>query len=306
MKRIIPFALSLLLLTACGEDDHDIYTSVPTASPPATTPFVYSITTTTKVEFGPAPLEGFTELYTDLFLPYLKELKHMSFNSAKEFSDAYTIVKSIDGSTKHLYFESDDGDTVKINIYDDNEGKYSFRIITYTHDGYSIEVKLLTDANEIKYSVSDDSREIKDEKVSSLEECELFMFGESSGTRISNTPKQEEKIISYTVPNGEVLDVNFYENQIIIKTKIKPSNNNEATIHQNYFNIEDLIKHQGCDKYDVIQYWAVADMTDGSESKVIAFDVPSSAISGIKNGTIAANQLGDYVNNLYILPSLKD
>ena len=172
MKRIIPVALLLLLLTACGEDEHEIYTSVPTAAPPATTPFVFSITTTTKVEYETAPLEGLTELYT--------------------------------------------------------------------------------------------------------------------------------------VPNGEVLDVNFYENQIIIKTKIKPSYNNEATIHQNYFNIEDLIKNQGCDKYDVIQYWAVADMTDGSESKVIAFDVPSSAISGIKNGTIVANQLGDYVDNLYILPSLKE
>ena len=76
------------------------------------------------------------------------------------------------------------------------------------------------------------------------------------------------------------------------------------TIDQNYHNVEDLIKNQGCDKFDEIQYWAVADMTDGSESKVISFTVDSDLIQKIKTSAVVAIQMGDYVSDLYILPSL--
>ena len=45
-------------------------------------------------------------------------------------------------------------------------------------------------------------------------------------------------------------------------------------------------------------------MEDGSESKVISFTVDSDLIHKIKNDTVVAIQMGDYVSDLYILPSL--
>ena len=45
-------------------------------------------------------------------------------------------------------------------------------------------------------------------------------------------------------------------------------------------------------------------MTDGSESKVISFTVDSDLIQKIKTSAVVAIQMGDYVSDLYILPSL--
>ena len=94
------------------------------------------------------------------------------------------------------------------------------------------------------------------------------------------------------------------KNVIVVKAKITSSLTNKMTIDQNYHNVEDLIKNQGCDKFDEIQYWAVADMTDGSESKVISFTVDSDLIQKIKTSAVVTIQMGDYVSDLYILPSL--
>lgn len=114
---------------------------------------------------------------------------------------------------------------------------------------------------------------------------------------------------SLTVPHGEVLDVNVTGDILVVKAKITPSFSNHSTISQNFFNLEDLIKNQDCSKYNEIQYWAVSDMTDGSESKVISFTAPKSTIDGIKDGSIEAIAYLDeygYVTDVYILPSLKD
>ena len=115
---------------------------------------------------------------------------------------------------------------------------------------------------------------------------------------------------SYTLLHGELLStiINNIDGKkvIVVKSKIKPSYNNKATINQNYFNVEDLIKEQGCDSFDEIQYWAVADMTDGSEQKVVSFTVSSSLIKKIADDSVVAIQFGDYVDDLYILPSLQD
>lgn len=119
----------------------------------------------------------------------------------------------------------------------------------------------------------------------------------------------ESKSLKYTVPYGEVLDINETGDTLIIKTKITSSFSNHATVSQNFQNLEDLIVNQGCSKYNEIQYWAVADMSDGSESKVVAFTAPKSTIDGIKDGSISAIAYLDeygYLDDVYILPSLKD
>ena len=109
----------------------------------------------------------------------------------------------------------------------------------------------------------------------------------------------------FTLEFGDLLDVNVSGTTVVIKAKIQPSYSNEATIHQNYFSVCDIIKNQGGDKYDSIQYWAVADMTDGSEGKVISFTVPKQIIDRVASGEIVDNKLGDYLDDLWILPSLQ-
>lgn len=105
---------------------------------------------------------------------------------------------------------------------------------------------------------------------------------------------------------GELLNVNedLDNLRIIIKAKIEPSMTNNLTIQQNGFNIEDVILNQGADKYNEIQYWAVADMQDGSESKVISFTVGKDLINAIKNKNIVGNKIVDNASDIWILPSL--
>lgn len=95
------------------------------------------------------------------------------------------------------------------------------------------------------------------------------------------------------------------KNVLVVKAKISDGYSNKATIKQNYWNVSDIIKNQNGDAFDEIQYWAVADMTDGSESKVISFTLDKSTIQGIKDENIVDIQLGDYVTDLWILPSLQ-
>ena len=46
-------------------------------------------------------------------------------------------------------------------------------------------------------------------------------------------------------------------------------------------------------------------MTDGSEQKVVAFVVPHDTLVKLANSQIATNMLGDYVEDLWIHPSLR-
>ena len=151
---------------------------------------------------------------------------------------------------------------------------------------------------------------------------EGIKYEEEVSSRIAEehglTPDQADKVYyyvaTYGVPNtqksfnllyGDLLDVNTNGTKVIIKAKIKSSYSNEATVDQNYYNVCDIIRNQGGDKYDEIQYWAVADMMDGSESKVVAFTVPKNVIDTIATNDFPDNKLGDYVDDLFILPSLK-
>lgn len=105
---------------------------------------------------------------------------------------------------------------------------------------------------------------------------------------------------------GELLDVTTNNDILIIKAKISPSYNNKATINQNGFNVEDIILNQGGDAFNEIQYWAVADMTDGSESKVISFTLTKDQITSVKNKQLVGNQIVDKATDVWILPSLQN
>lgn len=124
----------------------------------------------------------------------------------------------------------------------------------------------------------------------------------TTGTEEATESQQEEAI---SLQYGELLSLHEQDGIAVVKAKIAPSFSNSATVSQNYYNIEALVKKHGFDKYDEVQYWAVADMTDGSEQKVISFTVPHDILAKIAAGKLAINQLGSYVTDLWVHQSLR-
>ena len=105
--------------------------------------------------------------------------------------------------------------------------------------------------------------------------------------------------------HGDLISVIQSGNNVVVKTKIESSWNNDLTIKQNYFTVSDLIKNHGFNTCNELQYWAIADMTSGMESKVISFTLDKETIDKIYNGIILDNEIGDYSSDLWILPSLR-
>lgn len=124
----------------------------------------------------------------------------------------------------------------------------------------------------------------------------------ATGTEEATESQQEEAV---SLQFGELLSLNEQDGIAVVKAKIAPSFSNSATVSQNYYNIESLVEKHGFDKYDEVQYWAVADMTDGSEQKVISFTVPHDILAKIAAGKLAINQLGSYVTDLWVHQSLR-
>lgn len=104
---------------------------------------------------------------------------------------------------------------------------------------------------------------------------------------------------------GELLDLSTNDGVTVIKAKIEPSANSAATVDQNYYNVVHYIQDNDMNGINEIQYWALADMTNGKEQKAISFTVPKDLIDQIKDGKVVANQLGDYVTDLWMIDSLK-
>ncbi len=134
----------------------------------------------------------------------------------------------------------------------------------------------------------------------------IFLIGddsEESTTTASDTTQVTE------VKYGELISIvdNYDTNKTaVIKVKITSSYSNEATINQNYYNVAELITNNGFNKYEEIQYWAVADMSSGSEEKVVSFTLNSETIQGIYNESIVTNQIGNYADDLWVHTSLRD
>lgn len=113
-------------------------------------------------------------------------------------------------------------------------------------------------------------------------------------------PEEELKLA-----HGELLSVTENGSTVVVKAKIEPNLTDKMTIAQNYYSVSALIRNDGFDKYDEIQYWAVADIA-GDEMKVISFTLDKTAIDGVHDGNIVDSELGDYATDLWIAPALED
>lgn len=105
---------------------------------------------------------------------------------------------------------------------------------------------------------------------------------------------------------NDLLDVTTHAGNIIIKAKINPNITNELTRDGCYYDAYEVIQNYGLQYYKNLSYWAVADMTDGSEQKVISFEVTQDVLQKVADGTILEGNMGDYVTDLWIAPALQD
>lgn len=132
----------------------------------------------------------------------------------------------------------------------------------------------------------------------------IFVPSGSSPSESSPAPTSDP---SPRINFGEILNVteNSYDKVVVLKVKIESNLTKEMTVKQNYMNAWEFIHGYSGIEYEKLSYWAVADMNDGTEAKVVQFDVPASAIKGVLDETILENQLGNYVENLWLHPSLR-
>ncbi|NLK37963.1 MAG: hypothetical protein GX299_07755 [Epulopiscium sp.] len=146
----------------------------------------------------------------------------------------------------------------------------------------------------------------KTEEISTDSDITSSETSKDEDNNTTDDTEEENTTDSWELKHGEL--VSLYSNPdtgtVVIKAKISPSGTNNLTIKQNYLNMEDYVRTGGGDAYNEIQYWAVADMTNGEESKVISFTMDKDLIDKVADGTISATSFGDYVKDLYILPSL--
>ena len=107
---------------------------------------------------------------------------------------------------------------------------------------------------------------------------------------------------------GNLLDmyINDSGSLAVLKVKIDYASDKTATINQNYANIENFVLNHAGSIYDEIQYWAVADLPNGSEEKVISFTVSKDLIDSIADKSISGNDIGNYVDDLWLYSDLRD
>ncbi|MCM1335852.1 MAG: hypothetical protein NC084_13620 [Bacteroides sp.] len=319
MKRI---GLVLLLLTALllssgcrlydppeGEATTFEETTPQTTTPDTTTTTTKAETTTLKTTAAltenPVISSGFTELYQSAFLPLYDGMSVMTFAESEKIVNeliakgyAAEIERPTDEDIGEIILSSPDGDLIKVYFgYDWRTDEDTISLLQYEHGDYFICASDNFHVSEVSFQIGDPTKDPKFYKAKNFAECERFMFGDGSST--VSEPSE------YKILFGDLLEKTEIGTNLTIKVKITSALTKKSTVEQNYFNIEDIVKNQGGNKFKFIDYWAVADMIDGSEQKVVSFTVSEDVINKLYNEQITGLRLGDYVDDLYIHPGLQ-
>ena len=150
----------------------------------------------------------------------------------------------------------------------------------------------------------DKIKEIEDGLINQVAEAHGLTYDNVRDIYLAMDELYNYDTSSIKMQHGDFVEATINGTTLVVKAKISPSVNNEATINQNYWNVGNIVRKQNGYVFHEIQYWAVADMKDGSESKVIMFTVPKDLIAKIYNQEMPDEQMADYVQDLWILPSL--
>ncbi len=258
---------------------------------------------------------GLSKMYKDVGVKFAEGMGNMTFDEAKSIAEGSEYNVEITDNDQITRIELTDKNKERISVYfrSGSNGDKAPTVSSLFYSSLNKDKSFY--ASEFSFSTEKISKwGVDTQNVESLAACERFMFGATSGVILikpqtsdennSDTSSVNTNTKTYTLRHGKLLNTTINDDTLVIKAKIESSYDNKATVDQNYYNIEDIIKNQGGDKYTEIQYWAVADMTDGSEQKVVSFTVSESVIKKIADNKIVANQMGSYVDDLFIHASL--
>lgn len=175
-----------------------------------------------------------------------------------------------------------------------------------------IVILLLVGNGSFKQGVKDGINQSMDNKIeensgfnNTVNKVDEDIISDNSTISTTNTSLSNNCKLVFGELQSFVISPDTTKKSCIIKAKIEPSYSNKTTIHQNFYNIEDFIKNQNGNGYDEIQYWAVAEMQSGEESKVISFTLNKKTIEDLYNNKIAANKLDNYLDDFWVIESLK-
>lgn len=233
-------------------------------------------------------------------------IQQQQANEQKIKEDADAKAKKQNTYSKLL----DSGKTYE-NLSEDERKTFSDLISDWGNEDSEFKSKYGTEKDTLSKSQSDYLAKVKAEADAKAAQAkadkkvtqENNKSSQSVTTNTNNIPKSVAS--SYKAKFGQILEANQLGNNLTIKFKIEPSSSNKLTIDKNGFNVEDLITNQGCDQFDQINYWAVADMTDGSESKVISYTLNKDLIQKIKDKKVFGQQIASMADSVWILPTLK-
>lgn len=105
--------------------------------------------------------------------------------------------------------------------------------------------------------------------------------------------------------SGELRGVNSDGAGVFVVKAFGGGSTGKLLVASGFHNVADLILNHGFDGCEEIQYWAVANTTDGEEVKFISFTVPRNLIVQVAEGKVVAGQLRSYVEDLWILPGVE-
>ena len=205
---------------------------------------------------------------------------------------------------------------IKTVSFQGEENKFVDRQYTYVPAGHKGKVHIAyrmwmphyTGETHLNVEVTSNDLDKESEKYGNfsitfdVEDDQIRSYTTGEPVEVSE-PTPEGSYFDFTIPHGELISVQTSGDTLTLKAEITALYSNKNTVNQNYFNVESIIENGG-DQYSKIQYSAVFKSEGGEEVKVISFTLTSDTIELIKNGSIAATQIGDYAYDLYVLPSL--
>lgn len=216
--------------------------------------------------------------------------------SESDMADYYygSLTSILEDTRENLDYLKNSGANTELIEYEEK----ILGFIENVHKNYSIDLTLSKEEEDKYFDWIDSKNALSDQDMN--EE-----YNKSDDVQINtDSETYSSENVSFDIKFGTFEEAIDSGDTLVVKAKITSSYSNDATINQNNFNVEDIVKNQGGDKYKEIQYWAIADMTGGSESKVVSFTIDENVINLIANGDIPGNMIMDYATDVWILPSL--
>ncbi len=256
------------------------------------------------------------------------------------YVDKYTITKYIWSSSEvdpdtvdWTLSDSDYNDIISAKTEGDNDNEYDTEIVDAEKESES-EKPYEWDAGGLAYlgmsrdellAIYNDYDKFISEETADMSAEETQVYEDESAEQVASeygiTADDVNQIFMYgsepnyfatfdvddvEVPYGEVRNVAVNGADVSLEVKISSLASNEQTIEQNYYNVCDFIRKYAKTDYDVISYDAFTDTAEGDETNAVSFDLSGDIITTIATQDFPDNTLGDYVENLYILPSLQE